>query len=187
MIAFKQSKNLRTKLAVASTGILFATASLGGPATAETLKLTVIAAPPPIVTPVATTKKFFIPEVDKRLAASGKDFKIEWREAYAGSLATFPEVFEAIEEGIGDVGILLRNFEEAKLPLDQYTTVMPFGINDPIQLVQVDRKIRQSVPELNQTYDKFNQKFLAAAPAPSLQLFTTFPVTKLSPWSFESK
>ncbi|MGY9004199.1 MAG: hypothetical protein ACKVIF_13550, partial [Rhodospirillales bacterium] len=148
-------------------------------AIAETMKITVVAAPPPIVTPVATTKKFFIPQVNKALAESGKDFKIEWRQAYSQSLATVTEVFEAVEEGIGHMGMLLRNYEEAKLPLDQYTTVMPFGITDQMKLIAADQAIRKAVPEVNAAYAKYNQKFLAAAPSVGLQLFSNFPITKL--------
>ena len=46
------------------------------PANAKTMKMTIVSAAPPIVTYVRVAKTKFIPEVNKRLAASGKDFKI---------------------------------------------------------------------------------------------------------------
>lgn len=148
------------------------------PAQAKTIKLTVVGAPPVIVTTVAVVKKVVIPEINKLLAASGKDLKIEWRQAYGQSLAKFNEVFETVEEGIADIGVLLRNFEEAKLPLEAYTAMMPFGIQDSMTHIEVDAKLRAQIPEMNQTYLKFNQIFLAGAPSASMQLFTTFPVSK---------
>ncbi len=150
----------------------------GGPATAKTIKLTVVGAPPVIVTPVAVTKKVFIPAVNKALAASGKDLKIEWKQAYGQSLAKFTEVLETVEEGIAHVGVQLRTFEEAKLPLEAYAMVMPFGIGDAKTHIEVENKLRAQVPEMNETYHKYNQIFLTGAASTSMQLFTTFPVTK---------
>ena len=76
-----------------------------GPSIAETMKITVVAAAPPQVTNVKVTKEKFIPEVNKRLAASGKDFKVEWTEAYSQTLAKFNEVFETVEDGIAQMGV----------------------------------------------------------------------------------
>ncbi len=90
------------------------------PAEAKTMKMTVVSAAPPIVTYVRVAKTKFIPEVNRRLAASGKDFKIEWTEAYSQSLAKFTEVFETVEEGIAQVGLILKNFEQSKLALEQF-------------------------------------------------------------------
>ena len=148
-------------------------------ASAKTVKMTAVSAGPPNVSNVKTTKEFFIPEVDKRIAASGQDFKIEWKEAYGSSLASFNEVFEAIEEGIGQLGLILKNFEESKLPLEQYFYMAPFGRQTPQQLVVIDRNMRKKLPILNETYLKHKQVFLGSAATESTDLFTTFPVKKV--------
>ncbi|NQV57056.1 MAG: TRAP transporter substrate-binding protein DctP [Rhodospirillales bacterium] len=163
-----------TKSTIALTAI--AALALPGAATAKTIKMTVVGAPPTMVTPVKVTKEFFVPEVSRRLAASGKDFKIEWTQAYAQTLATFPEVFEAVEEGIGHVGVILRNFEPSKLPMEQYASSIPFGITDTYTMIKVDNKVRQQNPEMNKHYLKFNQVFLAGASSENMHLFTNFPV-----------
>ncbi len=150
----------------------------GGPASAKTIKLTVVGGPPVIVTPVAIAKKVVLPAIDKALAASGKDLKIEWKQAYGQSLAKFTEVLETVEEGIAHVGILLRNFEEAKLPLEAYATVMPFGIWDAKTHMEVEAILRAKVPEMDKTYHKYNQVYLTSGPSSSMQMFTTFPITK---------
>jgi TRAP-type C4-dicarboxylate transport system substrate-binding protein len=147
-----------------------------GNLSAETMKLTVVGAAPPAVTYVKITKELFIPEVNKRLQASGKDFKIEWTEAYAQSLATFNEVFEAVEEGIGHVGLILKNFEEAKLPLEQCQYMVPFLGHSGRQMIQVDANLHNKIPEMKAIYEKHNQVFLASGANHSMQLFTTFPV-----------
>ena len=165
----------RSAVAVA-TMCVAATAAI--PAHAKTMKLTAIGAPPPIVLPVKVTKEFFIPEVNKRLAASGKDFKIEWTEAYSSSLAKFSEVFEATEEGIGHLGVNIWVFEGSKLPLENVSFYVPFGTTDSIGLTSVMRNLHQKIPEMDKTYENYNQVHLVSWGADPYQLATTFPVTK---------
>jgi TRAP-type C4-dicarboxylate transport system substrate-binding protein len=148
------------------------------PAEAKTMKMTVVAAAPPIVTFVHVAKTKFIPEVNRRLAASGKDFKIEWTQAYSQSLAKFSEVFETVEEGVAQVGLILKNFEPSKLALEQYNYVTPFVGHNAAQMVTIDRNLRKRVPELNKLYEKYDQVFLHSGVSDSMQLFTKFPVKK---------
>jgi TRAP-type C4-dicarboxylate transport system substrate-binding protein len=166
---------MRRTIALAGTGALLACA-LAGPAGAETMKLTVVAAAPPQVTYVKVTKERFIPEINKRLAAAGKDFKVEWTEAYGQSLANFNEVFEAVEDGIAHVGLVLKNFEESKLPLEQYMYMVPFMRHTGQQMVAIDANMHRKIPEMVAQYDKHNQQFIISGSAHSMQLFSNFPV-----------
>jgi TRAP-type C4-dicarboxylate transport system substrate-binding protein len=156
--------------------VAFVLALCSNTGSAETVKLTVVGAPPPQVTPVKVTKDFFVPEVTKRLAASGKDFKIEWTEAYSQTLARFPEVFETVEEGIAQVGVILRNFEESKLPLEAYASAIPFGLTEMRPMIAADARVRAKVPEMNETFRKNGQVYLAGAISENMHIFTTFPV-----------
>ena len=167
------SRSLRTLGAAAALGLL------AGSATAETIKITVVAGAPPQVTNVKATKEKWIPYIDEQLAKSGKDFKIEWKEAYGGSLATFTEVFEAVEENIGQVGVILKNFEESKLPLEQYFYMLPFNRTTIEQMVSIDVDMRKKLPQLNQAYLDHNQVFLGSAATESTDIFTTFPLNKV--------
>ncbi len=150
------------------------------PAYAQTLEITVAATPPPAVTFVGTFKKNVVPAIDKRLAESGKDFRIEWTHAYSGTLAKFNELFEAVEEGIGGAGLVLKNFEPSNLPLEAYAVHMPFVSITRGQIADVDAKLRQTVPELNQAYERHNQVFITSGVNDSMHLFTKFPVTKVA-------
>jgi TRAP-type C4-dicarboxylate transport system substrate-binding protein len=161
------------RLAAACLGGL---ACLAAPAAAETVQFTIIAASPITVTPTKVTKEFFVPEVNKRLAASGKDFKIEWNESYGPNLAKFTEILESVEEGIAHMGVMLRNFEEAKLPLEQYGSMIPFGITDIEKMRGVDSRVRARVPQMNQQFEKYNQLYLAGAMADNTHMFTKFPI-----------
>jgi TRAP-type C4-dicarboxylate transport system substrate-binding protein len=145
----------------------------------QTIKLTVAAGSPITVTPAKMTKEVFIPEVNKGLKASGQNVKIEWTEAYNQTLAKFNEVFEAVEEGVAHVGVLLKNFEESKLPLEQYASSIPFGISDARTMLKVDQRLRAKVPEMDAHFGKYNQVVLAHATGESMQMFTKFPLAKL--------
>ena len=159
-------------------GALIASA-IATPVTAKTVKITVAAAPPPLVTFVGAFKDIVTTKIDERLASpEGKGFKIEWNHAYASSLASFPEVFEAVEEGIAGAGLILKNFEPSNLPLEAYPVHMPFVDMTRTQLLEIDRKLRKQIPEMNAAYARHNQVHLESGPNDSMQLFTKFPVAK---------
>ena len=165
-----------SKSVLASAPAAMALALMAGTADAASIKITAVAAAPPTVANVKATKETFIPYVNEQLAKSCKDFKIEWKEAYASSLATFNEVFEAVEEGIGQLGMILKTFEESKLPLEQVAYMVPFGGQTPPQMVEIDTSMRKKIPALNGAYAKHNQVFLRSGASPGMDLFTTFPV-----------
>ena len=145
---------------------------------AKTVKITAIGAPPPIVTNVRVVREYVIPEVNRRIEASGQDFKIEWREAWAQSLANFNETFEAVENNIAQFGMIISGFEESKLPLEQYTAMVPFHGLEGAKLDAIDQAIRAKVPEMSQAYLRHNQVFLSAAASDTFGLLTKFPVRK---------
>ena len=167
---------MRTVIAAAALAVAI---PVSNPVVAQTMKLTVAGAAPPTVTPSKVTKEFFVPEVTKRLAASGQNFKIEWTEAYSQTLVKFTEVLEAVEEGVAHVAVMLKNFEESKLPLEQYVAMIPFGPADTVLQSRIDERVRQRVPEMDAVFAKYNQVVLSHAPSEAQQLFTKFPVLKV--------
>jgi TRAP-type C4-dicarboxylate transport system substrate-binding protein len=169
---------MKRYLATVSTCALAALIGVGA-ASAETIKITVVAAAPPQVVNVKTTKENWIPYVNEELKKSGKDLTIEWKEAFGGSLASFNEVFEAVEENIGQVGMILKNFEESKLPLEQYFYMVPFNLTTIPQMVEIDNEMRAKLPQMNKAYLDHNQIFLGSGATESTDMFTTFPLKKV--------
>ena len=162
------------KFAVAAGLALGATAM---PARAQQeIKLTVVAGHPPATFGVAMLRDFFIPEVDKRLAAAGGKYKIKWTQAYAGSIAKPREVLETVEKGIGDVGYVPALFEADKLPLEQITYVTPFGTNDLVKLIGIVRQLREAIPQMQAAFKKHNQIQLANIGVDTYHILTKFPV-----------
>jgi len=164
------------KGALAISFAAVAAAVLPQTASAKDYKLTVAAASPAIVTPAFVTKTYFVPNVTKRAKACGDN--ITWTQAYGQTIARIGETLEAVEEGVAHVGVILRNFEESKLPLEQYPSVMPFVVADPNVMVEIDAAVRKKVPEINKMYQRYGQTYLAGGAEHSMQLFSTFPVKK---------
>src|SRR3546814_4625742 len=73
---------------------------------------------------------YFIPEVDKRLAAAGGKVKIEWNRAYGGTLVKLGSESTALKDGLGEIGFVSTIFEAPKFPLQNITYYTPFGTDD---------------------------------------------------------
>ena len=87
------------RLGLGLTAATIALALAGtAPAYGKTYKITMAAAPPPMVTFVAAFKNILSKKINARLKAAGKGDQIKWTHAYTQSLAKFHELFEAVEE-----------------------------------------------------------------------------------------
>lgn len=165
---------------ILQTAIALSAVSVGSAAYAqETIRLTVLAGLPPTHTGVSVVLNTFIPEVDRILAESG-EYKIDWTEAVGGTVAKQPAIFEAIEDGIGDIGYVNTLFEGDKLPLEQITYVTPFGSTDVQDVVKIMTQLRSQVPEMNEAFEDHNQLHLASVCVDNYQLITKDPVRSLS-------
>src|SRR5687768_17847998 len=54
--------------------------------------------------PLQMVSEFYIPEVEKRIKAANLNIKINWKEAYAGSLLKPTFVLKGVQDGIADIG-----------------------------------------------------------------------------------
>jgi TRAP-type transport system periplasmic protein len=157
---------------------LVAWAAFASGVNAETVKLTVVSASPPQAAPVKATRTSFIPEVNRLLAASGQDFKIEWVEAYSGTLANINQVFDTVERGIAQIGVIIYPFVEAKIPLAQVSLNIPFASEDPLLVTKVFEEMHDSIPEMRTSWNKYNQVYLGTMVTDSYQIMTKFPIQR---------
>src|SRR3546814_16677138 len=115
----------RATLSILAAGGL-AMATTTGAVAQEEIAITAISGLPPASIGTRLMRDYFIPEID-RILAEGGAYKINWTQAYAGSVAKQPDVFEAVGAGVADVGYVNTLFEGDKLPLAQITYVTTFG------------------------------------------------------------
>jgi TRAP-type C4-dicarboxylate transport system substrate-binding protein len=143
-------------------------------ASAKDFKITVVAGHPPIFLWVTLCRDYFIPEVNKRVEPLGH--KIEWNQAYGGTVAKIGGALEAIEEGIADMGFVGTIFEAPKMPLHNVTYMTPFGTDNIFFVVDTIAELQQKIPQLAQEWTKHNQIYLGGAALDTYGILTNFPV-----------
>ena len=129
--------------------------------------------------PLAMVGETFIPDVDRRIKAAGLNIKINWKEAYAGSLLKPTMVLEGVKDGIADIGFEPTIFHPDKLPLEQVTFATPFMSSDVGLVGKVMNALHANVPEYGAQYTKFNSVRLGGSSFDSYEMFSTFPLKKL--------
>lgn len=158
--------------------VVIASALIATPAFAgETFNFTVAAGEPPAALPsLALVGKYFIPEVNRRIKAAKLGVKINWKEAYAGSLLKPYQMLDGIKNGIADIGFVPTIFFPDKLPLENVTFYAPFLTTNVRLLSHVMNRLHDTMPAFRAQYTKFNQIRLGGTGTDSFQLATTFPV-----------
>ena len=97
--------------------------------------------------PLAMVSEFFIPEVEKRIKAASLNIKINWKEAYAGSLLKPTFVLKGVQDGIADIGFEPTIFHPDKLPLEQISFITPFATSDVVLVGKAIDKLHATFPE----------------------------------------
>ena len=170
MKIFKQAIMIIIMTSLMLSGLLYS------PAIAKTYKMTSAAGHPPIFLWVTLTRDFFIPEVNKRLAAAGNKDKIIWNQAYGGTIAKLGGVLEAVEEGIVDLGFVGTIFEAPKMPLHNVSYMTPFGTSDIFKIVDIMAELQKNIPAVANEWTKYNQVYLGGVGLDTYGLLTKFPV-----------
>ena len=152
--------------------------SLAGSSWAQQeIKLTYCSGQAPIFPFNQLIGKVFIPTANAELAKSGKN-KIVWNEAYGGTLAKIGGELEAVEQGICDMGNVGVVFHAAKIPLQNVTSVVPFGSTDTRVISKVMNELNRNHPAMRGAWDKQNQVFLTGIPVDDYGLVSNYPVNK---------
>jgi C4-dicarboxylate-binding protein DctP len=141
-------------------GLAFACVAAAPSLAQETISAVVIDGYPARALWVKEFTEFFIPEVDKRLAASGK-YKMDWQESYGGAIVKPKGVLEGIQLGLGDIGIVTTIFHSSKLPSQAISAVTPFVAADARAVAQAVDEIAREFPAMQNEFAKQNQVYLA--------------------------
>ena len=160
---------------VAALSAFFA---LAAPAAAqETIRLTVAAGHPPIFLWVKHLHETFIPTVDAELQKTGR-YKVQWNEAYGGTLTKMGSELETMQQGISDLGIVATVFHSSKMPLNNVTYFVPFGPTQAERVVQAIDYV-QTLPELSGEWKKHNVVYLAGFTLDSYGIAAKVPLGRV--------
>jgi TRAP-type C4-dicarboxylate transport system substrate-binding protein len=130
----------------------------------------------PWVEPIAN---HFVPEVNRRLRAMSSAVRVDWIEAYGGSLYKWQNSLEAMEIGLAEIGWVGTLWESSKMPLQNITYSLPFITDDLAVLLRVINRLHQEIPALREAWGRHNQIFLGGSGVDTYHLLTTFPVKTL--------
>ena len=145
----------------------------------QVIKLSAAAGHPPVFLWVKLTDEVFIPEVDKRLAAAGGKYRIDWTKAWGGTLLKLGQESKGVADGVADIAIVSTIFEAAKFPLQNVTYYTPFGSADVGVISQVMVDLQSNIPAMTEAWGKSNLVFLNGMALDSYHIWTKFPVARL--------
>ncbi|MFP1644590.1 C4-dicarboxylate TRAP transporter substrate-binding protein [Pontitalea aquivivens] len=128
---------------------------------------------------VYAMKNGFQPEVDRILAETG-EYKVNWVEAYGGTLYKFTDTRAAVRDGIVDVGMVGTVWEGATMPLQNVTYFTPFATDDHKLLIEIFDELTETLPELRDSWADQNMVHLSSLITDSYDIYATFPVTRLA-------
>lgn len=143
----------------------------------EVIRMTMAAGHPPIFLWVKLLRDSFMATVDTELARTGK-YKMDWNEAYGGTLAKIGSELETMQQGISDVGAVSSIFHSGKMPLSNVTLFVPFGPTDANVVTQAIGSAHDT-PEMKAEWAKYNLVQLASLSLENYNLVTNFPVRKI--------
>ena len=148
-------------------------------AKAETIDITAVAGHPPVFLWVKTLSESYIPAVNKAL--EGTDYKIDWTEAYGGTLAKVGGELEAIEDGLAQIGIVSSLFEPSLLSLQNVTYVTPFGSDNVDLVLSTVDGMHEEIPDLKKLWADRDMEYLGGGfGLEDYLLMTNFPVNSLA-------
>ena len=143
----------------------------------QAIKLTIIDGYPPKALWVKVLIDYFIPEVNKRLAADGNKYKIDWQQAFSGQIAKPRGVMDAIKNKLGDIGVVTTVFHSSKLPLNNLPYYTPFVSSNPILVGKVMDELTDKFPAFQKQFDDQNQILLTSYS--SIDTYGVFTKTKI--------
>lgn len=175
MVQNLSRKALGSALVIAALASTTSTSALA----TKTIKLTAIDGYPARALWVKEFSKFFIPKVNEKLAKTG-NYKIDWKEAYGGTIVKPKGVLEGIKLGLGDIGIVTTIFHNSKLPSQAISAVTPFIAADARVVAKAVDEIAKEFPQMGKELDKQNQVYLATGVVlDTYQIFSKSPISSI--------
>ena len=145
----------------------------------STLNITIASSHPVAVFWVAMMKNVFQPEVDKLLRDNGNTHRINWREAYGGTLYRFQDTMEAVRDNITDIGYVGTLWEGSTMPLQNVTYFTPFATGDHGLVANAFERMNETVPAIRQNWESLNMVPLSSYITDTYHIWSTFPVRTL--------
>jgi len=145
----------------------------------EKIPLTIAASHPTVIPWVGMMQTHFMARTDEILAKTGT-YKIEWNEAFGGTLYKANATLTSVEQGITDVGWVFSFLEPAKLPLSQASSYAPFATaNPPVQLA-VMAELFETNEAFRKEWEQYNIKVVGFTGTDGYDVYTKTPISGIA-------
>jgi len=104
----------------------------------------------------------FIPEVDRRLAATG-NYEIDWNPAFGGTIAKPRGVLTSLQYDLADIGIVTTPYHPDKIPFYSLPYITPFVSNDIGLISRTMTDLTNKYPQVKDGWEDFNIHYLTSA------------------------
>lgn len=124
--------------------------------------------------------EYFIPEVDRRLAATG-NYQIGWNKAFGGTIAKTRGVLDSLQHDLADIGIITTPYHPDKVPFYNLPYVTPLVTTDIGLVARTMSELVERYPQLAAQWDDYRLVYLTTAGViDTYQILTNYPVESLA-------
>lgn len=171
---------MRTRnLFVATT--LIAACALAGPAAAQEVVKLALATGVPATTPVnLEADKTFVHAVNEELQRRGGKYKVEWTVGHAGSIVRLPAIFQAVADGVVDMGVTTQALEQSKVPLMNVVFQAPFSTADHRVASRTLDETVAVIPAMREAFDRWRLHYLTSWAFDRYILMSKAPLTSIN-------
>ncbi|MDH3352118.1 MAG: C4-dicarboxylate TRAP transporter substrate-binding protein [Gammaproteobacteria bacterium] len=123
--------------------------------------------------------EYFIPEVDRRLAATG-NYRIRWNKAFGGTIAKTRGVLDSLQYDLADLGIVTTPYHPDKVPFHNLPYATPLVTSDIGLAARTMSQLVDKYPVLAEQWRHHRLVFLTTAGSiDTYQVFTNYEVRTL--------
>lgn len=123
--------------------------------------------------------EYFIPEVDRRLAATG-NYRIRWNKAFGGTIAKTRGVLDSLQYDLADLGIVTTPYHPDKVPFHNLPYATPLVTSDIGLAARTMSQLVEKYPILAKQWQQHRLVFLTTAGSiDTYQVFTNYEVKTL--------
>lgn len=161
--------------------MLLGTATGAMPAFADSFTFRIGSGHPKGPAPYVTTMSDVFAAEVKRRAEAETDHKVNFVEAYGGSIAGVSETLESVQQGLLDIGGYCVCFEPSNLYLHNFPYFEPFGPQKSSDAIAAARTVYDENPWLSSVFeDEFGQTLLGLGAWDNYHLGTKFEWSSVS-------
>ncbi|SLN19931.1 C4-dicarboxylate TRAP transporter substrate-binding protein [Roseisalinus antarcticus] len=173
--------NMNRRQAVAGMISLTSPLVLGSRAFAQdTINLTISSSHPTAIAWVTPLHTVIVEKSNAMLEERGSNYRINWTEAYGGSLYDFNDTLEAVSQQLTDMGWIGSIWEPSTLPLQNIMYSVPFNTQTVDQAINTMNRLNDSEEAMKREWTSQDITFFGSCVSDGYHLFTKTPIEQLS-------